>query len=137
MRNHLKFIALSLLLFSSATIAKSQTSKTPVSCKMFMEDKVVPEITLENAIKWCDMEPPTVQCDNNKIYKLETFKISFLTLKPFQNQDFGIGEGGFPVRARMAIKDAKSGDTIILKEATYTDSTGTKNTLPVISFKIK
>lgn len=124
------------MLFSISTVTLSQTPKSPVTCKMFLEDKVVSEITLENAIKWCDLEPPTVQCDD-KVYKLETFKISFLTLKPFQSQDFGIGEGGFPVRARMAIKDAKSGDTIILKEATYTDASGTKNTLPVISFKIK
>ncbi|MBL0341627.1 MAG: hypothetical protein IPP71_12205 [Bacteroidetes bacterium] len=128
-------ISVFVLAFSYGSIA--QTAKTPGSCKMYMDEKVVLEITLEDAVKWCDLEPPTVQCDDGKIYKLETFHINYLTLKPFLNREFGIGEGGFPIRAKEAIKAGQSGDTIILKEVTYTDASGNKNTLPIISLKIK
>lgn len=126
-----------LVLLTGSLVAQAQTVKTPGSCKMYLDEKVVVEISLEDAVKWCDLEPPLVQCDDGKIYKLETFQINYLTLKPFMNQEFGIGEGGFPIRAREVIKNGKSGDTIILKDVTYTDASGKKNTLPVISLKLK
>jgi len=128
-------VLFALLLISASVNA--QTAKVPGACKMYLEEKVVAEITVEDAIKWCELTPPTVQCDDGKIYKLETFAISFLTLKPFMSQDFGIGEGGVPIRARSAIKNAKPGDTFIMKEVTYIDVDGTKKNLPIISFKLK
>ncbi len=116
--------------------AWSQDAKVPGVCKMYLEEKVVAEIKLEDAVKWIELTPPTVQCDDGKVYKLETFQISYLSLKPFQSQDFGLGEGGVPIMAARAIQNGKPGDTIILKNATYTDASGTKNTLPTISLKI-
>jgi len=115
----------------------AQTTKAPASCKMYLDNKMIAEPTVENAISWCELEPPTVQCDDGMIYKLESFAISYMTLKPFMSQDFGIGEGGFPIKAKMAVKNGKPGDTIVLKQVTYTDSTGVKQILPVISVKFK
>jgi hypothetical protein len=137
MKNLLMFSIVLFLASGSSELLVAQTVKVPSSCKMYLEDKMIAEVTVEDAIKWCELTPPTVQCDDGKIYKLETFAISYLTLKPFMSQDFGVGLGGFPIRAREAVKNGKSGDTIILKEVTYTDSTGTKKNLPVISLKFK
>ncbi len=137
MKSILKLSILSILMLTYCISAKAQTVKTPGSCKMYLDDKVVTEISVEAAIKWAEMEPPTVLCDDGKIYKLESFQISFLTLKPFMNQDFGVGLNGFPILARKAIANGKTGDTIILKKVTYTDEAGNKNELPIISLKIQ
>lgn len=137
MKSLLMFSLVLFLASVSSELLVAQTVKVPSSCKMYLEDKMIAEVTVEDAIKWCELTPPTVQCDDGKIYKLETFAVSFLTLKPFMSNDFGIAEGGFPIRARNAVKNGKPGDTIIMKEVTYTDSTGTKKSLPVISLKFK
>ena len=126
-----------LILSGSFSEINAQESKTPASCKVYLNDKVVNDVTIAEALAWTELTPPTVQCDDGKIYKLETFQINYLTLKPFMNKDFGIGEGGFPILARDAIKNGNVGDTVILKEVTYTDEKGNKNTLPIISIKLK
>jgi hypothetical protein len=113
-----------------------QESKIPASCKMYLDETVVTEITKETAIKWCELSPPTVKCADGIIYKLETFKVNFLTLKPFMNYDFGEGQAGLPIKARQAVANANPGDTIILKEATYLDAAGNPQPLPTLSFKI-
>lgn len=115
----------------------AQEAKAPASCKVYMNEKVINDVTIADALAWTELSPLTVQCDDGKIYKLETFQINYLTLKPFMNKDFGIGEGGFPILAREAIKNGNVGDTVILKEVTYIDEKGNKNTLPIISIKLK
>jgi hypothetical protein len=137
MKKNLKSLLLIFIAGIPFASLNAQKVKAPASCKMYLEDKIVTDVTVEDAIRWCELTPPAVRCDDGKIYKLETFKISFLTLKPFTNQDFGTGQGGFPIRARDAVKNGKPGDTIILKDPTYSDSTGVKDTLPVISIKFK
>ena len=134
--NLIKVLALALLT-SASGVTLAQQAKAPASCKIYLNEKVVPEVTIADAMAWCELTPPVVQCDDGKLYQLETFKINYLTLKPFQNKDFGIGEGGFPIMAREAVKNGQAGDTIILKEVTYTDAAGNKNTLPIISIKLK
>src|SRR5688572_5952499 len=128
-----------MLLFSGAPFIhlQGQTVTVPTSCKMYLDNKMIADVTVENAISWSELTPPTVQCDDGKIYKLESFKISYLTLKPFLSQDFGVGEGGFPYKARAAIKNGKPTDTIIMKDVTYTNAEGIKDTLPIISIKFK
>ncbi|MDQ3050429.1 MAG: hypothetical protein M3Q95_06050 [Bacteroidota bacterium] len=132
MKQLFKLAMITAIVTMSALSAKAQNS-----CKMYLEEKTITDITVEDAVKWCELTPPTVQCDDGKIYKLETFSITYLQLNPFMSQDFGIGEGGFPIMARRAVSKGKPGDTIILKDATYTDANGIKNTLPVISLKLK
>ncbi len=126
-------IALSLLI----TGTYAQAVKVPASCKAYLENKMMVDLTIEEAMRWTELTPPQVQCDDGKVYNLESMQISYLTLKPFLSRDFGIGEGGFPIMAREAIKNGKPGDTIVMKQVTYTDTTGTKQTLPVISVKLK
>jgi hypothetical protein len=134
MKHILKVITVLMLAFVAGF---SSFAQKPSSCKVYLEDKVLTDVTVEDAIKWCEQAPPTVQCDDGKIYKLGSFQISYLTLKPFMSQDFGIGEGGFPIKARNAVKNGKAGDTIILKNATYTNAAGITDTLPTISVKFK
>jgi len=104
---------------------------------MYLDGAVVEDITVESALNWCDLVPPTVLCTDGKVYMLESFQISVFTLKPLQNRDFGIGERGVPIMARNAIAKGLPGDAIVLKEVKYKDENGNLNELPVISFKLK
>ena len=135
----MKKILLIVVVIISGSLSQlnAQEAKAPASCKVYMNDKVINDVTIADALSWTELSPLTVQCDDGKIYKLETFQINYLTLKPFMNKDFGIGEGGFPILAREAIKNGNVGDTVILKEVTYIDEKGNKNTLPIISIKLK
>jgi hypothetical protein len=130
----MKSLILSFALIVSVFAAFSQ-SKSPASCKIFLNEQELKEPTVAQVQEWCEQEPPMVICDDGTIYRLENFQINFMTLKPFQNQDFGIGQKGFPILARRAVKNAKPGDTIILKEATYLDKEGKLQPLPIISVK--
>ena len=121
----------------STAVAQNDTSETPTACKMFLHGKVVDEISLADAISWCELTPPTVQCNDGKVYPLHSFQVSFFTLKPLMNRDFGLGEGGIPIMAMRAIREGKSGDAIVLKEVTYLDTNGNVASLPIMSFKIK
>ncbi len=117
--------------------AYSQDSKSPSSCSVYMDGNVIKDVTLATALKWIELTPPTVQCDDGKIYSLENFKVNFFTMKPLQNNEFGIVEGGFPLRAREAIANGKPGDAIVLKEVKCTNQKGEEIMLPVISVKLK
>lgn len=122
-------------LFMPAAVA--QKAKSPSACNMYLEGNVVKEVTHEDALKWIELTPPTIKCDDGKIYQIETMMISFFTLKPLQNQDFGMGEGGFPVRAREAIAKGNPGDAIVMKDITVLNEKGERITIPVISIKLK
>jgi hypothetical protein len=104
---------------------------------MYLNETVIKEVTKDNLVEWCKQVPPQVKCDDGRVYSLERFRISFLSVKPFMNTDFGIGERGVPIRALQAVEKGNSGDALILKEVKYVDESGEQNDLPVISFKIK
>lgn len=132
-------ISLCLILFSGLFIPPlvAQKAKTPAACNIYLEGNVVKDVILEDALKWIELTPPTIKCDDGKIYGIETMMISFFTLKPLQNQDFGLGEGGFPVRAREAIANGRPGDAIVMKDITVLNEKGERITIPVISIKLK
>lgn len=137
------FIGIVVMVFitvsSNAQTTKTAATetKTPASCKMYLNGAVKSDITVEDALAWCDLTPPTVQCDDGKIYFLQSFLVSFFTMKPLQNKDFGIGEGGIPIMARNAVSKGMTGDALVLKEVNCIDSEGNKILMPVISFKLK
>lgn len=137
----MKTVRFSFCLFLFAGLflpaAYAQKTKSPGNCNMYLEGNVVKEVTLEDALKWIELTPPTIKCDDGKIYGIETMMISFFTLKPLQNQDFGLGEGGFPVRAREAIAKGNPGDAIVMKDITVLNEKGERITIPVISIKLK
>jgi hypothetical protein len=135
MKKNIALVVVVMLFMSSASFA--QKAKAPSACKMYLEGKVVEEISVEDALKWCDLTPPTIKCDDGKVYFLQTFMVNFFTMKPLQNKDFGIGEGGIPIMARNAIAKGMSGDAIVLKEVSAVDSEGNKVAFQVISLKLK
>jgi hypothetical protein len=135
MRIAILVFSLTWLFNSSSSYAQDTPDLT--SCKMYLNGAEVKETTQEQILEWCKLVPPTVMCNDGRVYQLERFKISFLTLNPFMNTSYGVGERGMPILAVRAIEKGQPGDALILKEVIYIDETGTENELPVISFKLK
>jgi hypothetical protein len=78
-----------------------------------------------------------VQCDDGIKYTLKSFQVNFFTMKPLMNREFGIGEGGIPIKAREAVSAGAVGDALVLKEVSATGPKGESVTFAVLSFKIK
>lgn len=128
-------ILITLLFFG---IVSSQViSGPPSSCKPVLDGKAVDELTLEALTKWCETSPLIVQCDDSKRYTLQTFQVNFFTMKPLVNREFGVGEGGIPIRAREAVAKGMTGDALILKDVKAADDKGSAISFPTMSFKIK
>lgn len=128
---------LNVLTFSIAFSQTAKTAKAPTTFKMYVEGKALSEISLEDALKWCELTPPTIQGNDSIVYFIETCQVNFFTMKPLQNREFGIGEGGIPIMATRAISQGKTGDAIVLKEVNCIDSAGNKIAAGTISFKLK
>nr|HMT30741.1 hypothetical protein [Bacteroidia bacterium] len=77
MKTIFQSLILIIILATVSTSTYSQAAKAVTSCKMYLEEKVVAEISLEDAIKWCELTPPTVLCDDGNVYKLENFQITY------------------------------------------------------------
>jgi hypothetical protein len=129
-------LVITVSLFTTVAVAQKKTA-APTSCKIILDGKAITDVTLENAVAWCELTPPAVQCDDGKTYQLNSFQVNFFTLKPLQNREFGIGEGGIPILAREAIAKGMPGDAIVLKEVKALAVDGNVVDLPVISIKIK
>jgi hypothetical protein len=130
-------LSISIFIFLS-TKTFSQELKIPGLCKPQLDTAMMQEASMEEAIKWSESKPLKVGCDDGKVYILHRFNISIFTKKPLQTIEYGTGEeGGIPILAQNAIKKAKAGDTVILKNAVYTDSNAKEQKLPVISFQLK
>ncbi|MEO5571993.1 MAG: hypothetical protein ABIT08_06200 [Bacteroidia bacterium] len=124
------------LLFSAKTF--SQEIKIPGMCMPLLDTAMLQEVKIDSAVKWSESKPLKVKCDDGKSYILHRFNISIFTKKPLQTIEYGTGEeGGIPILAENAIKKAKAGDTVILKNAVYIDENKTEQKLPVISFKLQ
>ncbi len=130
-------LSFALFIFFSTSLFAQKPITVPGPCLMYLDNAKVIENTLEKVLQWCELVPPTVMCQDGKVYSLEQFQVSFLSVKPFMNTDFGLGERGVPIKAQLAVKNGKPGDALVLKEVVYLDSTGTKKMLPVISIKLK
>ncbi len=96
------------------------------------------QVALEDAIAWFKTDPIEVMCDGKVAVELYQFNIQIITKEPLSTKDFGLGQGGMPILAVNAIKAAKPGDTVFLKNVTYKDRT-TREVLkaPNIVFTIK
>ena len=115
----------------------AQSNEEVSSCSMYLNESVVKEVTKEQLVEWCKQVSPQVKCNDGRVYSLERMRISFLSIKPFMNTDFGVGEKGVPIKALHAVEKGNSGDALILKEVKYLNESGEMSDLPVISFKIK
>jgi len=126
-----------LITFFSSSILQAQDNKSVTSCKMYLNGNAVEEMSKETILEWCKLVPPTVICDDERVYRLERFRINFLSLSPFMNSDFGIGEKGIPIKAVRAVENGQAGDALILKEVVYINEEGIESSLPTISFKLQ
>lgn len=88
------------------------------SCFLPDDKEMTRKIAIADALVWIGSDTLMVKCSNGDNYRLNTFNVSMLTLKPFQTREFGIAELGMPILARNAIKNARSGDTVYLKKVT-------------------
>jgi hypothetical protein len=79
------------------------------------------QVTLADAIAWSQSQPLEVLCDGKYTVELYQFQIQIISMDPLTTNDFGMGEGGMPILAINAIKSAKPGDTIFLKNVTFKD----------------
>lgn len=118
-------------------VSSNVISGPPTTCKPVLDGTVVEELTVESLSKWCEATPLIVQCDDGKRYALQNFQVSFFTLKPLMNREFGVGEGGIPLRAREAVAKGMTGDALILKEVKAADDKGNIISIPTMSFKLK
>lgn len=137
MNNISRIILFAAVLITSAQVTVAQSKKGPTGCQVYMDGAVVKDVTLEMALKWIELTPPTIQCDDGKVYTMETFQVNFFTMKPLQNREFGIGQGGFPLRAREAVANGKPGDAIVLKEVNCINQQGDTLVIPALSVKLK
>ncbi|MFM2190112.1 MAG: hypothetical protein ACU4F9_00135 [Arcticibacter sp.] len=126
-----------ITLFFFGIISSQVISSPPAGCKPVLDGKVVEDLTLEALTKWCELTPLIVQCDDGKRYTLQTFQVNFFTLKPLVNREFGVGEGGIPLKAREAVAKGMAGDALILKEVKAADDKGNVISFPTMSFKLK
>src|SRR5438309_1244278 len=130
------WLILICLLFTTKTF--SQEIKIPGLCNPQLDTVTLKETTMVDAVNWSESKPLMVKCDDGKVYALHRFNISIFTRKPLQTIEYGTGEeGGIPILAENAIKRAKAGDTVILKNAIYLDANKAEQKLPVISFQLK
>jgi len=137
MKNITRIMLFVAVFFTSAEMTFAQTKKGPTGCQVFMDGAVVKDVNLEVALKWIELTPPTIQCDDGKVYTMEAFQVNFFTMKPLQNREFGIGQGGFPLRAREAIANGKPGDAIVLKDVNCINQQGDTLVIPALSVKLK
>lgn len=95
-------------------------------------------VSLADAVKWAESQPLEVLCDGKTTVQLYQFQIQIISKEPLATVDYGIGEAGIPILAVNAIKNAKPGDTVFLKNVTFKDRT-TREVLksPNIVFTIK
>ena len=81
------------------------------------------EVAMADAIAWVQSQPLEVLCDGKTTVELYQFQVQIISKEPLSTNDFGIGEAGFPILAVNAIKNAKPGDTVFLKNVTFKEST--------------
>lgn len=77
------------------------------------------ELALADVIAWAQTQPLEVLCDGKTTIELYQFQVQIISKDPLATNDFGIGEAGMPILAVNAIKSAKPGDTVFLKNVTF------------------
>jgi len=127
---------ISLFLLLACSHLSSQ-ALAPTGCKPVLDGAPVDNITLEQLTRWCDGTPLVIQCDDGLRYTLISFQVNFFTMKPLMNREFGIGEGGIPIKAREAVSAGNVGDALVLKEVSAMGPKGEAVSFQVLSFKIK
>lgn len=96
------------------------------------------EISISDAVTWAQSQPLEVSCDGKTTVELYQFQIQIISKDPLATTDYGIGEAGVPILAVNAIKNAKPGDTVFLKNITFKERSSREILkLPNIVFSLK
>jgi hypothetical protein len=96
------------------------------------------EIAIADVLKWAPTQPLEVTCDGKTTVELYQFQIQIISKDPLQTIDYGTGEAGIPILAINALKRAKPGDTVFLKNVTFKERTSREVLkLPNIVFTLK
>jgi hypothetical protein len=110
----------------------------PSKCSCISDSIDLKKINVAVALRLFDAAPIMVKCDNNKVYKLNAFEFTYLSLKPFEAKTFGIGDSrGIPLMGRRQLVKSKPTDTIIFKEVIGLDDKGVETKLPNVSVKLE
>ena len=134
----------SLLLFQPA-MSQEKTAQKPASntsveigrCLIKSDNSVIQNVKVQDLITWVEHPPFMVDCEDKKSYSLKSYELTFLTLKPFANQSYGVGDDKMiPILARKAMEKLKAGDTVILKTVVLTDAEGKEVQIPTLSLKV-
>lgn len=134
-------ITLIVIMLISSTFSSFAQNAKPVAlskCWVKTDSLIIKELTKEELAAWVDHPPFRLHCDNDKNYHLKFYEFTMLTLNPFENKSFGVGDSTMiPILARKAIERLKNGDTVILKGVEITgDENSELEKLPTLSFKI-
>lgn len=130
------------LFAQNKTIEKSGKKATRAlaltKCWVKTDSSIIKIITKEDMAQWTDNPPFRLHCDNEKVYHLKFYEFTVLSLNPFENKSYGVGDDRMiPILARKAINNLKNGDTVILKNVELANDENTEvEKLPTISFKI-
>lgn len=119
-------------------VEKSPAAVALSKCWVQTDSLIIKELTKEDLANWVDHPPFRLHCDDNKNYHLKFYEFTVLTLNPFENKTYGVGDSTMiPILARKAIDRLKNGDTVILKGVEITgDENSELEKLPTLSFKI-
>ncbi|NNF01757.1 MAG: hypothetical protein HKN22_03660 [Bacteroidia bacterium] len=106
------------------------------NCNILIGENAVDTATVTDALKWADTKPICVKCEDENVYELNKLNFRMILQNPFRNKDFGTTEKGIPLLGRKLLEQAKPGDTVFLRSATYLDEEGNDVALPNIVFRI-
>jgi hypothetical protein len=97
--------------------SQSKKQTTPGTCWMMNDSTPVMHAKIQDVIKWVEHSPFLVNCENHQKYLLKSYEFTLLSLKPFLNQSYGIGdENMIPILGRKALDKLTPGTTLILKD---------------------
>ncbi|MBL0098061.1 MAG: hypothetical protein IPP46_17395 [Bacteroidetes bacterium] len=136
MRSIFIITSIVLHLFIGQQVALAQAPKLKL-CAVPTDSAGSTKVTLKEAQEWADNLPLKVVCNDGKIYQLNQFLFTMITMNPLQTKEYGLANNGIPILARKAIDQMKKGDTIFLKEVQGKDASGTEIKLPNIVFVVK
>jgi hypothetical protein len=107
-------------------------------CWIKTDSSIIKETTKAELAGWVDKPPFILACENQKTYRLKFYEFTVLSLKPFENKSYGVGdERMIPILARKAIDNLKYGDTVILKDVELINQENAMvEKIGTISFKI-
>ena len=110
----------------------------PGKCFIYSDSGKINKVTVSELKMWCEKAPFSIGCENGKEYQLKAFEFTTLTMKPFENKSYGVGDQHLmPILGIKALDKLKKGDTVIFQGVIATGKEGKELAIPTISIKIE